>query len=279
MNPSGQGQNRETGAGLSWPPCEAGRGAGLRAGESSGYAMAALLVALAVMAIVMSVALPAWRQANQREKEEELVFRGRQVRARHPAVPATVCRHLSPGRGHARQAEGPPQEVQGPDGRGRRVRDHLPGHLLSVTPGGAGARSIGGSAGIVGGAQRGQGPSFTFDSRSGAVTQGSPSGRTAGPRGGVLGVRSKSTAASIRVYNGATHYNEWQFVFVPAMTGPGQARPGMRGGQGTPGAMPGGMPGGRGPGAGGRGGPGTGGGQGGGPRGMGGQRGGRGPGG
>ena len=44
--------------------------------------MAALLVALAVTAVLMSVALPVWRHDMQREKEEELVFRGQQyVRA------------------------------------------------------------------------------------------------------------------------------------------------------------------------------------------------------
>ena len=40
--------------------------------------MAALLVAMAVMAVLMSVALPVWRHEAQREKEEELVFRGQQ---------------------------------------------------------------------------------------------------------------------------------------------------------------------------------------------------------
>ena len=40
--------------------------------------MAGLLVAMAVMAILMSAALPTWRQAAQREREEELIFRGEQ---------------------------------------------------------------------------------------------------------------------------------------------------------------------------------------------------------
>jgi type II secretory pathway pseudopilin PulG len=44
----------------------------------AGYAMAALLVAMSVMMIMMSVAMPVWKQASQREKEEELVFRGEQ---------------------------------------------------------------------------------------------------------------------------------------------------------------------------------------------------------
>src|SRR4051812_20177543 len=40
--------------------------------------MAALLVALSVMSIMMSVVMPVWKHAAQREKEEELVFRGKQ---------------------------------------------------------------------------------------------------------------------------------------------------------------------------------------------------------
>ena len=43
-----------------------------------GYAMAALLVTLAVMSVILGVAMPVWRTVVQREKEEELVFRGRQ---------------------------------------------------------------------------------------------------------------------------------------------------------------------------------------------------------
>src|SRR3954464_5158386 len=53
-----------------------------RVRKQDGYAMAALLVMVAVMAILMSAAMPVWRRETQREKEEELVFRGQQyVRA------------------------------------------------------------------------------------------------------------------------------------------------------------------------------------------------------
>ena len=43
-----------------------------------GYAMAALMVALSVMAVMFTVVMPVWKHTAQREKEEELVFRGRQ---------------------------------------------------------------------------------------------------------------------------------------------------------------------------------------------------------
>jgi hypothetical protein len=77
---------------------------------------------------------------------------------------------------------------------------------------------------------------FTFDSRSGAVQVQGGQGRAGGvvgARGGVVGVRSKSIEPSIRVYNGATHYNEWLFIFVPRTPVPGmRGGPGGRGGQG-----------------------------------------------
>ena len=47
-------------------------------GSDRGFAMAALLVMMSVMAVAMSVALPVWHTAAQREKEEELIFRGQQ---------------------------------------------------------------------------------------------------------------------------------------------------------------------------------------------------------
>src|SRR4029077_12756921 len=51
---------------------------GCGGGGEAGYAMAALLVAMSIMAVMMTVALPVWKQSAQREKEEELVFRGKQ---------------------------------------------------------------------------------------------------------------------------------------------------------------------------------------------------------
>src|SRR5205085_4843326 len=50
-----------------------------RCKDHRGYAMATLVVAIAVMAVLMSAALPVWKQLAQREKEEELVFRGEQI--------------------------------------------------------------------------------------------------------------------------------------------------------------------------------------------------------
>jgi hypothetical protein len=54
--------------------------------------------------------------------------------------------------------------------------------------------------------------------------------------GGLTGVRSKSKAESIKIYQGRTHYNEWVFIFV------GQ-QPGMMPGRGGPGGPQRGQPG------------------------------------
>src|SRR4051812_11023160 len=48
------------------------------ASADKGYAMAALLVGMTIMALFLSMALPAWKTMTQRDKEDELVFRGQQ---------------------------------------------------------------------------------------------------------------------------------------------------------------------------------------------------------
>lgn len=40
--------------------------------------MAALLMGLSLMSIMLSIAIPVWHTVAQREREEELIFRGRQ---------------------------------------------------------------------------------------------------------------------------------------------------------------------------------------------------------
>jgi hypothetical protein len=54
----------------------------------------------------------------------------------------------------------------------------------------------------------------------------------------VIGVASKSKEESLRVYNGRTHYNEWQFMFVQQTQAPGAGGPG-RGGPPQRGNVPG----------------------------------------
>jgi type II secretory pathway pseudopilin PulG len=200
-----------------------------RRGEH-GYAMAALLVAMAVMAILMSAAMPVWKQTAQREKEEELIFRGMQyahaiglfqrkyANAYPPTVDVLVEQRflrkkfkdpitredfvpLLAGQGVPGSATpgGIPQG-QGP-GAGGATSIGRGGAAAAPTPGGIGAGAAG----------RGTSP------------MGTPG---AGGVGGVTGVTSKSKEKSIRLYNGRNHYNEWAFVYTPQQQTPGAGAPG-----------------------------------------------------
>jgi type II secretory pathway pseudopilin PulG len=195
--------------------------------------MAALLVVIAVMAVMLSVAMPTWRHMVQREKEEELVFRGQQyVRAialfqrRYAAsFPPSVDILVS-----QRFLRKKYKDPMTPDGEFQVLYQMSPpGQQMRQ---GETRRTAGGgvSRGVQGG------PETPFGTG------------TLGPRGGIIGVASKSTEKSIRLYNGREHYNEWQFVFVPRMLpGQGAGRPGTRGERGAgPGGRGGFGPGGRG---------------------------------
>jgi len=188
--------------------------------------MAALLVSLAVMAVLMSLALPVWRHQAIREKEAELVFRGEQ----YARAIALYQRKLGPGslppsidilveQKFLRKKYTDPMTADGEF------------QILFATQQAGGQRGRGAGAG-AGAASPSQGPPGAV----GGVSAGGTSQAQGGLRGGMIGVTSKSPDASIRVYNGGTHYNEWQFIFTQFA-----AQPGLQGGE--PGAQRPGMPG------------------------------------
>ena len=190
--------------------------------------MAALLVSLAVLSVLMSAALPAWRHQAKREKEAELVFRGEQY------VRAIRLREMKMGPGSR-----PPTFDMLVQQRFLRKKYKDP-----MTADGE-FQPLFAGVNLPPPGGRGQ-PQQPPSQQPGAI----------GQRGGagILGVASKSKESSIRIYKGATHYNEWQFIYASAASAPGGGRgapaPGGRGG------LPGGRgvgPGGRGTGPGGRG--------------------------
>jgi type II secretory pathway pseudopilin PulG len=225
-----------------------------------GYAMAALLVALSVMSIMLATALPSWRTLAQREREAELVFRGEQyvqaiqLFSRRTGGFPTSLDALREGRfirklykdpitnadfqpvylgqvGVGGAPVVPGQQPQQP-GRGQQPG---PGPALLGARGqqqssmGAGASQMTGAA-----------PQMPFSTGRGQPPTGG-FGQAAVPTGGpIIGVTSRSTAQSLRVYNGRNRYNEWLFVSTAATqapgTGAGTSTPGMgipgRGGRG-----------------------------------------------
>lgn len=221
-------------------------------GAVRGYAMAALLVTLGVMSVMMSVALPVWRHQAQREKEAELVFRGEQ----YARAVGLYQRKMGPG-------TVPPNLdvlVQQKFLRKKYKDPMVPDGEFQIVPFG-GAPGMPGQTGPPGqrggqpqrggipGAGRGMQPPGTGTSFGSGQLPGQSTTFTGG---GVMGVVSKSKEASIRIYRGASFYNQWRFIYVAPQPGPGQ------GGRGGPGTGPGrggqrGGPGMGGPGMGGRG--------------------------
>ena len=131
---------------------------------------------------------------------------------------------------------------QGPDHQ-RRLRAAHAGAA-------AGRRTARGPAGARAVNQRRRHRARRANRRTRPVSRRRP-GRHAGrrPAGGIIGVTSKSTDTSIRLYKGRSHYNEWAFVYTAPVQAPGAAAPGSGAATRQPQPPGGGIPGrgGRGP--------------------------------
>jgi type II secretory pathway pseudopilin PulG len=222
-----------------------GQGAPHRDAANDGYAMAALLVTMGVMAVLMSAALPVWRHQAQREKEAELIFRGEQ----YARAIGLYQRKMGPG-------NYPPSVDILVSQRFLRKKYKDPmvedGEFQMIPFGGQQQPGIGGAPGGIGPGRQGGPGSVGMPGGLGAqppqrggfgTTPGS--GITAAGTGAIMGVVSKSKQASIRIYKGASYYNQWQFIgLIPQQQpGGGVNQPGGRGGPGRGGPGRGGTPG------------------------------------
>jgi type II secretory pathway pseudopilin PulG len=221
--------------------------------------MVALLVAMSIMAIMMTVVMPVWKHAAQREKEEELIFRGQQYAHAIGLFQRKFANAF------------PPNFDVLVDQRflRKKFKDPITNDDFLPLPGGAGATAPGTGApgastpGAQPAGQRGAQPpgggSGTTIARQPSQSQpggastsqpgsalrgvsdiGTP-GAGGGTTAGVGGVASKSKDPSIRLYNGRSHYNEWVFVYVPLVQAPAAGAPGTAtpGVPGVPGQPPG----------------------------------------
>lgn len=248
--------------------------------EERGYAMVALLILMAVMAVAMTAALPAWSTMARREREAELVFRGEQY-ARAimlfqrkyagtfpPSLDILVEQRflrkkykdpitdddfqpIAVGQAVAGAQSTNPLAPGGAAGRAGAGQQPARGGGVGTTTTGRGTVAPGSVAAGGGPGARGQtGSPFTFGSTTGG---GTPAGRAGGfgavgPTPGIMGVTSKSADASLRVYKGADHYNQWLFIATQATTQAG-GRGAQTPGSGVRGGAPPGRPGGPGGGA------------------------------
>lgn len=195
--------------------------------DERGYAMAALLISLTIASVMLTVAMPTWKQLSQREKEEELIFRGQQ----YARAIGLFQRRAGPG-------ALPPNLDVLVQQRFLRKKYKDPITNDDFQPLLAGQQAAGGPPGQQPGGGRGgvQSPSTPAGPTPTPTPGGTPGAGTTGAVGGIQGVVSKSKDKSIRIYNGRSAYNEWSFVFVPQQ----QQAGGAAGGPGGPGGGRGG---------------------------------------
>ncbi len=195
----------------------------------AGYILLVLLLFLTLVVIGLSRAMPTVLSQGQREKEEELLFRGNQYKhaiglyfkkfGRYPMKMEDLLK--TNDRAFLRKEFRDPMTR---DGNWRIIRVGPLGQLigsvhernpLGQTPGGQGAPGQGGPAG--GGGEQ-----------AGAPLAGErPGGDEAGKDSPypIAGVASRSTARSFRLYEDYDNYNEWEFIYDPVKEAT-QSRPG-----------------------------------------------------
>jgi type II secretory pathway pseudopilin PulG len=211
-------------------------------GGQGGYAMAALLVALSIMAVMLTVVMPVWKQTAQREREEELVFRGKQYVHAIGLFQRKFANTFPPNIDTLVDQRFLRKKYKDPITNDDFV-PLLPGQGVPGATAAAGQRGGTGSAAPGGRGQAQPGPA----TQPGGGRGGGPpnsAGSTGQTSGGIMGVTSKSKDQSIRLYNGRGHYNEWAFIYIPlqqapgAGGAPGSATPGPPGQPGVPGQGP-----------------------------------------
>jgi type II secretory pathway pseudopilin PulG len=194
------------------------------------------MIIIVIMGLFMGLAVPVWQHVMQREREEELLWRGRQyVRAielYQKKYPGTFPANLDilVEQKFLRKAYPDPMAE---DGEWKILRQLSPEVRRMMNPGARGG-------------ERGRGrqrPGLSQSESQRSTTRSSRSRLGAGSEeqglGGIVGVVSKSEEESIRVIDGKNKYNEWIFVYMQETRG--TRRPGGRGrGQpGQPGQQPG----------------------------------------
>ena len=191
--------------------------------RASGYALLVVILLAALVLIALSAVVPRVLTQGQREKEEELVFRGEQYRhaigtfykkfGRYPNSVEELLR--TNDRSFLRREYRDPMS---PEGKWRFIRVGPNGEFI-----GAHTRRSNKKPGEEDeSGDEGDGEADTEEPPAGGPPE---SDNESLP---LAGVASRSPARSIRVYQGQERYDFWEFIFDPAQEagagGQGQPR-------------------------------------------------------
>jgi len=234
------------------------------ASREAGYTLAVVMVFTSVLLVTLSGAVVNWQKAMQREREEELIYRGKQfMRAvelwqrKFPGTyPTTIDALLSTNNTRFLRKKWKDPITNSDEWRLLKMNPDGSISGLSVIP--TGSSPLGPSA-FGGSSSSGSSPSSGRTTSSTAGGTGTPTGTATTQRGstqtrpgqsafnpvlgGIVGVASKSEKESLKSYNGRSKYNEWEFVYIPRGPQPGVnvpqgAQPQPQGGTTSPGRTP-----------------------------------------
>lgn len=234
----------------------------LSTSKEAGYTLAVVMVFTSVLLVTLSGAVINWQKAMQREREEELIYRGKQfMRAvelwqrKFPGTyPTTVDALLSTNNTRFLRKKWKDPITNSDEWRLLKMNPDGSISGLTIIPGSSplGASSYGGSSSSDGSSSGGRTTGTTQGTTSSTRGTGRAQPSATGSRavqsafnpvlGGIVGVASKSEKESLKSYNGRSKYNEWEFVYVPRGPQPGAGPNLPPGGQPQPqgGATPGG---------------------------------------
>jgi hypothetical protein len=223
---------------------------GRLASRKDGYALLIVMMMATVLLVSLTAALPNIYVEGQREREEELIFRGEQYAGaialfhkQFNRYPTSVKELL-----HTNQMSflrRPFRDPMSKSGKWRFIHATANGVILDSkllgSPGQQKNKNSGGASTNT--SKSGEGTPGTTSGQSaagnsgftlfGGQQPGAPMGQSGqGTQGSsifgeknqligayIVGVASTSTKTSIRVFEDRTHYNEWEFLGVPGAPG------------------------------------------------------------
>ena len=219
-------------------------------GGEAGYTLALVVVMASVLLVTLSEAVLNWQTAVKREREEELIFRGKQYQRAlvlwyahwsrtlgtpQVAYPSTVEALLNTNNKRFLRKEwtDPITDEEwrfikvGPNNR--PLLTVLPGTAAAAPGGGRNPYGSGGS-----GQSQGSGPQAPAAAGQTAYGQTLKTQPLNSPTiGGIAGVASTSEKESLKTYNGRNKHNEWEFFtdYAALAARAQRGRPGGRPGQ------------------------------------------------